>query len=210
MTIRRLPIVALGLCLAVLAAPHVPRAQAQLPFPTTPTFPEITMGPHHVTGTVELGNCGPGIKGAGLNGAVLKLVEYWYVGSSTTSNLVVPAHGATLDNLAPMAEPNIHDLFPAPGAPLVQGRVVSSVNLTGAGAFDLTWSDIITPPNPPSRRVLNQATGKTMTAYRMLKLEVTTGGNTVGSIKTPPVILFSGTETAKDVGVVTVNCGILG
>lgn len=189
MKIQRLPIVMLGLSLAVLVTTSVARAQTPIPKQTVPPV-QFAGTLHHVKGTVELGTCG-----AGLDGAVLKVTEYWYVSPSASSKDLVISADKLMFN----------------GKELTQGKMLGSVNITDAGEFDVTWSEVATSGRKPwSTGVLNQRTGATVTAYRLLRLEVTTGPNSLGSIKTPPVIQFFGTETAKDVGVVTVNCTIFG
>ncbi|MGH7681076.1 MAG: hypothetical protein ACRENN_03715 [Candidatus Eiseniibacteriota bacterium] len=191
MKIQRLPIVMFGLFLAVLVTTFV--AHAQTPIPKAPVAQVQFSGtPMHVKGTVEVGTCG-----AGLVGAVLKVTEYWYAVPSVSSKDLVIS-GTTADKL----------MFN--GSQLVQGRELGSATVAAAGAFDVTWSEVATAGRKPWATVVNQRTGATVTAYRLLRLEVTTGPNSVGSIKTPPVIQFFGTETTKDVGVVTVNCTIFG
>ena len=189
---HRLPIVVLGLSLVVLVTTVVARAQTPIPKPVSQV--QFAASPHHVKGTAEVGECG-----AGLSGATLKVNEYWYVSSSASGkDLVFPALGSTPDKL----------MFN--GKELVQGKTLGTVTLTGPGEFDVTWSEVATSGRKPWTMAVNQRTGATVPAYRLLRLEVNTGANSVGSIKTPPVIQFFGTETTKEVGVVTVNCTIFG
>ena len=192
MTIRRLPIVVLGLSLAVLATADIARAQTPIPKSSVPSSPQFAATTLHVKGTVEIGSC----QGGSINGLALKVTEYWYAAPSASSkDLVIPAQGSTADKL----------FFN--GNQLVQGRVLGTTTLTGVGEFDVQWSEVASAGRKPwAVSVQNQRTGATVTAYRLLRLEVTAAPHIAGFLKAPPVIQFFGSETTKDVGLVTMDC----
>lgn len=191
---HRLAIVVLCLSLVVAVTMDVARAQTPVPKPgMTPI--QVAGTVHHVKGSVETGSCP-----ASLAGMTLKVIEYWYAaGDGNMRSLVLPAQGATLDKL----------MFT--GHELVQGHVLGTTTLTGAGAFDVQWSEVATAARKPwAVNVQNQRTGAIITVYRLLRLEVSGGVNLAVFTKTPPLIQFFGTETTKDVGVVTINCTPMG
>ena len=195
MRIRRFPIVALGVCLAILATTDVARAQTPIPKSSVPSAPLFAGTAHHVTGTLDLGNC------TQMETATLRLVEYWYAASgSGKKDLAIPYYMGTNDKL----------MFN--GKQLVQGNLLGSVGVLNSPAFDITWSETATAGRKPwAVGVQDQRTGETITVYRVLTLELqTTTNGYIGQVKTRPEIQFFGTETTKDVGVAKLECFIIG
>ena len=197
MKLQRSPIVVLCLSIALAATVHAARTQLPVQSPKPPpSLPTLGGTAHHVKGTLEKGACT-----SSLEQAVLKVVEYWYA-SPGTRDLELPGTPTGVPYLDPL-------MFQ--GKPLVQGRVLGSLNLTGATAFDVTWSETAFAGRVPwVANAQNNRTGQTLPVYRLLRLEIAPGPNVVGQIIPAPVISFFGTETTKEVGRVKVDCFLIG
>jgi len=187
LTIRSFFCVFLALALSTnLAQGQTPRPRPQIPIP-----PVAILGkPHHIVGEVEKGNWQEGCPGS-LTGARLQVVEFWYM--LTADEKLVKPDGA----LSFMTRP------------LEQGRVLGEVRLTGEKAFDVQWSEQTSLTRVPwAKNVQNGTTGEIITVYRLLSLKVIMDPQSAsGAFFDPvPFVMFSGTETSKNVGTIRVNC----
>lgn len=183
----------LGISLTFVLTTHIVQGQVTRPGANLP--PPIGTS-HHVTGRVNKGECS-----ISLNSAKLQVVEFWYTRTGAgNSTLVLPTHPTN----------GSRDPLSFQLTPLVQGRVLGEVTLTGdAATFDVQWLESAHSNRVPwAENVQNGRTGEITTAYRLLSLQVKFGTNTgmVAKIDPVPLISFFGTEIMKNVGRIKVGC----
>ena len=208
--LNRLPLgLLLGILLAFVLTTQMAQGQVAPPGPKVvqpgPKIqgPQLPGTPHHVTGSVEKGACP-----RSLNGAGLQVAEYWYTPTGPGDNLTlvvpfqrIPPSGLSLDPLS------------FTGRPLVQGRVLGGVNLTGdAASFDIQWLEATSPARVPwVQNVQNGRTGEIITVYRLLRLTGSASAGYAFGVALPvPQIMFFGAETVKNVGRIKIDCFLIG